>query len=466
MTNNKHNHSMLAALAQAAAVGSFSLLAMGLIAPMNGWGQQSAPFLPVSVAKDGFEVEESYVYRSIFSHDKVLNADDGFRIADENVYYNLHWDDVMPVNVVRRSGPIRELPYAPDEQIGQVRANTRLGELTLDELIVDERSRIQGFIVVHQGSIVYEKYPGMRPNDNHIWYSVSKTVPSLLLAILEAQGRVDVNDPVDEYMAETKGTHWEGIKIIDILDMASGLDLEETQETMLSEDHKVNQFFRTSLGGRVSRDDLADSSPLTVDEIIYSIDDDETSAPGTIFQYSSLNTRMLAMLVERVSGKRFAELLSEYVWSMIGAEADAFIGLNPSGGAEIGGMMNSRLRDLARYGLLFTEDASTVFAEELPARWQLTEPFSPGDVVSSGCRPDIHQRALERENFFGARNPNIRCNSRQWDSVYDDGDIFKAGVGGQGLYVSPSRHVVVAFFSTTRGSWESYARAIATQIRP
>lgn len=462
----KNKQSVLTALARATALGSFSFLLTGFLAPITSLGQQPAPLLPVAVAKDGFDAEESYAYRSLFSHDRILHPVEGFRIADENVYYNLHWDDVMPVNVVRRSGPIRELPYAPDDRVGQVRAGSRLGELTLDELVVDERSRIQGFIVVHEGNIVYERYPGMRPNDNHIWYSVSKTVPSLLIAILEAQGKIDVYDPIDEYVAETKGTRWEGIDVIDILDMASGLDLEETPETMLSEHHKVNQFFRTSLGASISRDDPADSSPLTVDEIIYSIDDDETSPPGTIFQYSSLNTRMLAMLVESVSGRRFAELLSDYVWSMIGAEADAFIGMNPSGGAEIGGMMNSRLRDLARYGLLFTENASAVFGEEMLERWQLTEPFSPGDVMNSGCRPELHQRALEGENFFGAPNPNIRCNSRQWDSVYDDGDIFKAGVGGQGLYVSPSRDVVVAFYSTVRGGWESYARAIAEQMGP
>ena len=29
-----------------------------------------------------------------------------------------------------------------------------------------------------------------------------------------------------------------------------------------------------------------------------------------------------------------------------------------------------------------------------------------------------------------------------------DGDFFKGGFGGQGLYVSPSRDLVVAFFGT------------------
>ncbi|MGI9263111.1 MAG: serine hydrolase, partial [Woeseiaceae bacterium] len=41
-----------------------------------------------------------------------------------------------------------------------------------------------------------------------------------------------------------------------------------------------------------------------------------------------------------------------------------------------------------------------------------------------------------------------RHNSYQWDFVMDDGDFFKGGFGGQGLYISPSRDLVIAFFGT------------------
>jgi hypothetical protein len=33
----------------------------------------------------------------------------------------------------------------------------------------------------------------------------------------------------------------------------------------------------------------------------------------------------------------------------------------------------------------------------------------------------------------------------QWNLVYPDGDMFKSGFGGQGLYVSAARDVVIAF---------------------
>ena len=32
--------------------------------------------------------------------------------------------------------------------------------------------------------------------------------------------------------------------------------------------------------------------------------------------------------------------------------------------------------------------------------------------------------------------------------VMDDGDFFKGGFGGQGLYISPSKDLVIAFFGT------------------
>jgi CubicO group peptidase (beta-lactamase class C family) len=41
-----------------------------------------------------------------------------------------------------------------------------------------------------------------------------------------------------------------------------------------------------------------------------------------------------------------------------------------------------------------------------------------------------------------------RHNTYQWDFVMPDGDFFKGGHNGQGLYISPERDVVVAFFGS------------------
>jgi CubicO group peptidase (beta-lactamase class C family) len=49
-----------------------------------------------------------------------------------------------------------------------------------------------------------------------------------------------------------------------------------------------------------------------------------------------------------------------------------------------------------------------------------------------------------------------RHNSYQWDFVMHDGDFFKGGYGGQGLYISPSRDLVIAFFGTFDDNGEGH----------
>jgi CubicO group peptidase (beta-lactamase class C family) len=396
--------------------------------------------LPVSEARHGIPAALSYLMRQGF------NSTNAYYTGDQNLYYFLHWEEFVPHNLVRRAGPVSALTYALEARIGEVSAESSLGNLTLDQLLDDPRSRVQGFLVVKDGTVLYEKYPGMLEDDHHLWFSTSKTLAGLLVGLLEADDKIDVERSVDYYMPELAATHWKGIRVIDILDMASGLDLVENEQSRTSAMSSVGSFFRIELG------DTSSLGERTSDQILFAVG--AKSAPGEVFEYSSLNTKMLGLLAERVSGKRLADLLSERVWSKLGAEGDAQIGVNLEGGAAIYGMMSSRLRDKARYGMLYTPSWDKVASEQVIPR-KLVE------RIQQGCRPELYrQAALSR----AAHDPQeeSRCNSRQWDAVFQDGDMYKGGARGQGLYVSPARNVVVVWFSTTSESgWMNYARAIA-----
>jgi CubicO group peptidase (beta-lactamase class C family) len=291
----------------------------------------------------------------------------------------------------------------------------------------------------------------MREDDHHLWFSTSKTLAGLLVGLLEADGKIDVERSVDHYLPELAATHWKGVRIIDILDMASGLDLVENEQSRTSPMSSVGSFFRIELG------DTGNLGQLTSDQILFAVG--SKSAAGEIFEYSSLNTKMLGLLAERVSGKRLADLIAERIWSKLGAEGDAQIGVNLEGGAAIYGMMSSRLRDKARYGMLYTPSWRTVAAEQVI-------PQALIDRIQHGCRPGLYRQAALARASYDPEEEN-RCNSRQWDAVFEDGDMYKGGARGQGLYVSPARNLVVAWFSTTSESgWMSYARAIAKSLVP
>ena len=399
--------------------------------------------IPVSTAKDGISAPESYLMRQGF------NATNAYYTGDQNLYYSLHWEEFIPHNLIRRSGPVFPLAHDLQKGIGSVKADSTLGGMTLDQLIADPRSRIQAFVVVRGGKILYEQYPGMREDDHHLWFSISKTLGGLAVGLLEADGKIDVQRSIESYLPEIGSTHWRGVKIIDILDMASGLDLAENEQTRTSRSHTVGNFFRIELG------DTTDLGVLTSDQILFSVL--EKGPAGQIFEYSSLNTKRLGLLAERVSGQRLADFLSERVWSHIGAEGDAQIGVNREGGAAVYGMMSTRLRDLARYGMLYTPSWKLLSEEQVV-------PDSLLEKIQKGCRPELFERAMAARETPDS-NPEKRCNSRQWDLVWEDGDMFKGGARGQGLYVSPSRDTVVAWYSTTsENGWTNYARAISKTL--
>src|SRR5215831_8626810 len=79
--------------------------------------------------------------------------------------------------------------------------------------------------------------------------------------------------------------------------------------------------------------------------------------PGRERVYLSANTAVLGEVIERVTGRRLADVLSEEIWSRVGAEGDAQLIVNERGIPMAHAGLAMTLRDLARVGLLFTDAA-------------------------------------------------------------------------------------------------------------
>ena len=79
----------------------------------------------------------------------------------------------------------------------------------------------------------------------------------------------------------------------------------------------------------------------------------QKSPHGGPFQYRSCETDVLGWICEAASGVRMPELMSELLWSKLGAENDATIGVDSVGTGMFDGGINACLRDLARFGSLF-----------------------------------------------------------------------------------------------------------------
>ncbi len=160
--------------------------------------------------------------------------------------------------------------------------------------------------------------------------------------------------------------------------------------------------------------------------------------PGESWAYTSVNTAILGWLLEEIIHKTVADVLSEDIWSKIGAEADALIVVNKRGVAAAHGGMIATLRDLARFGLLFTPS------------WRAT---SRTQIISDNFLRRISQngrRDLVKDWVFGPRPAWLDHVAYQWDAITTSGYFFKGGFGGQILFIAPQKDVVIAHFGTNK----------------
>ena len=404
---------------------------------------ESDDLLPVSVVQNGFTPEQAADLHARYTFAEGLKAE------DVTLFEFLNFGELLPVTMVPRSGNVVMLESAPDGRIGQTRFDGTQGELTLDEYLVHPASRAQGMIVVHQCDIVLEQYPGMREYDYHLWASNAKTTNSLLVAMLEADGKVDVQQPLASYVPALSGTAWDGIPVIDVLDMASGLDVEENEETRNDPNAVGRRLFLAESGEPGS-----DGATETMLDVLRSAPKQRES--GQVFQYSSANTQALVLLIEAVEAQRWADVFRDRVWSRMTVEGDATMGVTPEGTAVGHGLLSSRLRDMARYGMLYTPSWDKAARERLVSEEMLQK-------IQQGGRPEIYLEGSFGKRMAGSFAGDVPvANSYQWDAVFADGDFFKSGIRGQGLYVSPGKDLVIGWFSTVMATdLTHYARTIA-----
>lgn len=360
--------------------------------------------------------------------------------------------EFFPHAVIRRSGLVRGLSERRRDELGTLQVETGNGTTTLDTYVAD--GPVNGVVVLHQGEAVYERYPRMDAADLHLTMSVSKVFTSTLVAILEDRGLIDSRATVETYLPDVRGSGWEGVSVRDVLDMASGIDCDQTGADVYTNSDLAYYGFEASLGWLPPTPETATSTYAYVARL------GRLKEPGRAFDYSSANTFVLAWIAERVTGRSYADLLSDEIWSRIGAEGDAVITIVPGSGATSAHAgLSARLRDIARFGLLFTP--SRHVASDSPI---ISERYQR--AIVDGGRPDVFANGITgQRHIVGMPGDPPRHNSYQWDYVMPDGDFYKGGYGGQGLYVSPSRDLVIAFAGAFEiGGPESELAGIARQL--
>ena len=283
-----------------------------------------------------------------------------------------------------------------------------------------EQTFTNAFLVLRDGRIVFEDYRNrMTPATRHIGFSMTKTITALLIGQALDRGEIaSLDDPVSKYVPELANGGYGKATVRNVLEMRSGADIDERY------DFGANP----SLAARIHETAIIRNQARFAD---FAVDVGSRAAPGSAFNYATLDTAVLGWVLEKASGERLEGLMESRIWQPLGAEFDGFfIADGPPGPVGVGGRalngmgFNATLRDFARLGQLLLDGGVANGTRVLPEGWvaQMTAMKPTGEAMPG----------------YGFQT---------WQVDAEPGAFAAVGLAGQMIYVHPGSRTVIVKLS-------------------
>ena len=317
---------------------------------------------------------------------------------------------------------LKPLPISAKPLAGLSLHGPDASTLSLEQVL--RASATDAFLVLHEGRVGHESYAnGLTADTPHILMSATKSVVGLLAGVLQARGDIDVDAEVTAWWPALAGTAYAGATIRHLLDMRTGIVFDEkTQATYTNATHW------DALGAGESRSDL---------ETFFAGLATRAPAHGGPFSYVSANTDLLGLLIDRATGRPFAQVASDLLWKPMGAEDAAAITTDAKGAPRCTGGLCATVRDLARVGQLVLARGRSGSVDVAPASW-IDDLWQGGDA-------EAWNRGSFAAAFGGMR---MRYRSGWYLIEHEPRMLFAMGIHGQHLFVDPANRLVVAKFSS------------------
>ncbi len=293
-----------------------------------------------------------------------------------------------------------------------------------------EHSHTDGMVVLRNGKIVFEYYAnGMTARSPHILMSVSKSILGLLAGILADRGELDPMREVTALVPEVAGTAYDGATIQHLLDMRVGVDFDEdylaTSGPIIA--YRKSTNWNALEPGETSSDLRSFYSQLV----------DRAGPHNGPINYVSPNCDLLGWVMERATGRRYADLVSDLIWQPVGAADSAYITVDRLGAPRCAGGMCTTTRDLARVGQLIVQDGTRDNSAIIPMNWI--------EDIQYGGDSGAWQAGNMACDFPGL---DILYRSQCYAMGGDVPLIFGFGIHGQYLFADRRNGIVIAKFSS------------------
>ena len=260
--------------------------------------------------------------------------------------------DLMPFHIIK-GAPSDESAWVSADSEAITEVTWQGKKVTFEEFL--NSTQTNAFLVIRDGRITYEKYLNGKTESTVLpSYSVAKTMTSLVIGQLIDEGVLRESDTFVSLLPTFKaGTSFDKVTIKDLLDMNSGIGVSDNYPSGPS-------------GWGVA---IAQMYATTDMNFFINNNRKMREEPGTFPEYRSVNTQMLGLIIQEVTGNKLADEFSDRIWKLVGADYDATWNVDKVGGHEKAFCcFNATARDYARVGVALMDDRSGVASPAWTAR--------------------------------------------------------------------------------------------------
>jgi CubicO group peptidase (beta-lactamase class C family) len=256
-------------------------------------------------------------------------------------------------------------------------------------------SNTNSFIVIKNDTLIYEKYFNNYDSTQlHTSFSVAKSFVSVLLGIAIDQGKVKSTlEPITNYIPELlkNDKRFVDITIQNVLDMRSGVDLQE---------YSHNPF------GKMSKLYFGKNNA----SLIFSLGIKEE--PNKSLDYTSINTQILTMIIERSTGVKINEFMQTEIWRPLEMQSNASWSIDSYKNKNIKSFccINAIPLDFAKFGRLVLNEGNWNGKQIVSKEWINT--------------------STNKDEFFNRMNGFMSYHNQWWGSG-DNQFMFKDSLDGE-----------------------------------
>lgn len=280
---------------------------------------------------------------------------------------------------------------------------------------IGNHTDIYGALVIKDDNIIGEYYKeGYNQDSIFTLQSCSKSVTSSLIGIAIDKSYIrDVNVPISEYFPEILESNNQNLKEITIwhlLTHTSGLNMNDT--------NNWNEW-------RISEN-----------WVDYILSRGSKSKPGTRFDYSTGNSHLLSVILQKATGMTAYDFGKKYLFEPLGMES-VKCGLDPQGYSDGGNGFSMNVYDMAKFGRLFLNKGEWEGKQIISQNW-----------IEESTKVQFDRKA-------GSANYGYQWWGRTFGSQKYDA-YFAQGHWGQFIFVIPEINLMVVFTSHHEGSTNMY----------